>query len=354
MTCIFRAFKEQGKICGIPVAQNTKYCFSHNKRLNHVQRLLQCMFKSDEEIDMNNMYIHISNALDHGFTSEEIAKALSYIYDSASICVLAHDLQVPGKTKGERVMNIVHTFEKLHTFSKHKRAIHKLRELQLLWKSKRKYDAGPWPQEEAINDTDIFTLEELTTLPQGTVFSYKDNKGDIYAFSAPDLFYEIQQNGPKNPYNRAEIPRKDVDRLTVMMQHVPQKVMPKPEDAWRHPEEAFAYVLGEFERQHGIRANVEWLMKLSNLRILRIFYTFHSCVQFSTFMDLDIITSAYESHNLDYIRMALAKEMWRICQANDNEDHMYIICNLFFAIAHHSVDFKKYIPNWIMLGAASR
>jgi hypothetical protein len=202
---------------------------------------------------------------------------------------------------------------------------------------------------EAINNTDIFTLDDLYDLPSGTVFSYQDDHGDIFAFSAPELHYEVCLHGPKNPYNRKIIPQQDIDRLNAMMKRIPQKVMPKPEDCWRHPEEAFAYVLGEFERQHGIRANVEWLTKLTRTKCVQIFYIFHGLVFLPQYMSLDELNRA---HDMTSCQMILAKEMWKICQATHEPNHMYIICNLFFAIAQSSTDFKRYLPNWVLLGAS--
>jgi hypothetical protein len=68
---------------------------------------------------------------------------------------------------------------------------------------------GPafWDRSLCTNNTDFFTMDEITTLPHSQFFSYKDLDGFIYGFDILSLYNLILKSSKKvqNPYNRNEI-----------------------------------------------------------------------------------------------------------------------------------------------------
>jgi hypothetical protein len=76
----------------------------------------------------------------------------------------------------------------------------------------RKYNScrGPALFQRSIctNNTDFFTMDDISDLPNNQFFSYKDVDGFIYGFDIISLYNLIKKGGNdvKNPYNRNTIP----------------------------------------------------------------------------------------------------------------------------------------------------
>jgi hypothetical protein len=69
------------------------------------------------------------------------------------------------------------------------------------------------------NDTDFFTMDELTNIPYNQFFSYKDNDGFIYGFdiiSFNNLIYKTD-GVIKNPYNRHNISNEVITDLRTLL-----------------------------------------------------------------------------------------------------------------------------------------
>jgi hypothetical protein len=325
---------------------------SHRRFRNEFQVQLHA-FVGHNSVNAHNMFELVSRT----WTNEiaiDMEAALHHLFSSAQLKEIAkvYGYNGPGP-KHRFTTHILEHLQRMYKVAKHHTDA--ICHVQRQWRQSRKVsNGGPWPKTPAVNDTDVFTMEELSALPPHTIFSYCDPHGSVYAFSAPDLHYEVHTNGPKNPYTREEIPSLDLERLENMMKRLPCKQMPRPEDTWTTSDDAFGHALGLIERLHGIRANVEWMTAWNKARIRQIFYDFHCNITIPTHhMDLDLIQAAYEDENPISCCFALAKEMLRL--ANDTEERyqMYMICNLFFAFANNSRHFRKHLPNWILLGAAT-
>ena len=72
------------------------------------------------------------------------------------------------------------------------------------------------------NNTDFFTMQELSTIPINQFFSYKDKDDFIYGFDIISL-YTLYQNAqerhepPLNPYNRNELPKDLLKNLRTVI-----------------------------------------------------------------------------------------------------------------------------------------
>jgi hypothetical protein len=205
--------------------------------------------------------------------------------------------------------------------------------------------------EKPINDTDAFTLRRIASLPDETIFVYKDEDDKVFAFSAPDLYYQAQVNGPINPYTRKEIPPRDVERLQRQMRKLPKK----DENWWTSPLDAFKFVLDTVETKYGIHAEASWMMNWTPREIRRIFYDFHiSCDIPTVHMDTHLINKAYKNRHKDKheCQTLLAKEMFRLISDSSERFQKYFVCNLFFTFSIISKDFELNIPTWVKVHAS--
>jgi len=70
-----------------------------------------------------------------------------------------------------------------------------------------------------INKEDFLTMEDLTTITYTQFFSYKDSDNFIYGFDIISLYNLISKSNRsvRNPYNRNEIPNKDIFKLHYLL-----------------------------------------------------------------------------------------------------------------------------------------
>ena len=66
---------------------------------------------------------------------------------------------------------------------------------------------GPGLNEQCVNETDFFTLDEISNIPYNQLFSYRDKDNFIYAFDIMSFYNLIKKSEktPLNPYNRNKI-----------------------------------------------------------------------------------------------------------------------------------------------------
>ena len=66
---------------------------------------------------------------------------------------------------------------------------------------------GPGMNQQCVNETDFYTLENLKDLDKSQFYSFKDTDGFIYGFDICSLYNMIVKEKQKqNPYNRKELP----------------------------------------------------------------------------------------------------------------------------------------------------
>lgn len=362
--CLYRIARQNGRSCDEPSTSNPPYCSRH-KYLSPKSKDLQLYIAAfPSHITSQNLYACFQNHHDIHMAYE----ALSFLCSHEQLYEIAIDLKLPltqyrkRKSKETLLQHIIEWIHYLHTIENSAVSMKFIHQVQRRVRQKAdeklwmwRHIQGPWPQEAAVNDTDIFTMDALKDLPPYEVYSYRDKHGSIYAFSAPEIHYEVMTNGPKNPYTREDIPEEDIDRLLQIMEYLPHKHLPRPEETWTNAEQAFEYVSGIYERCHGIFIRAEWLLRLKRLQMVHIFCRFHKFVrQESMYMNLDVLDECTaEGNDIYHVQYALALEMLRLAEAKDDPYQMYFICVMFFCIAEQSFQFRKHLPSWIYLGASS-
>ena len=68
--------------------------------------------------------------------------------------------------------------------------------------------------DKCVNDEDLFTCEEIKNIDRKYLFSYKDNKGFIYAFDIRSFKKGLEFN-KINPYSQREIPESIINRFNL-------------------------------------------------------------------------------------------------------------------------------------------
>jgi hypothetical protein len=87
----------------------------------------------------------------------------------------------------------------------------------------RKYNNSHGPASKnrsiCINDTDLYTTDNITDIPIESFFSYKDEDGFVYGFDILTIYSLIYKcNGViKNPYNRHLISSEVIDNLKTLL-----------------------------------------------------------------------------------------------------------------------------------------
>lgn len=96
--------------------------------------------------------------------------------------------------------------------------------IQVLWK---KYllnvynnlrGPGRFDRKLCVNETDFFTMDDISDIPYENIYTYKDETGQIYAFEISSLFNLFKKGSSctTNPYNRVPFPvnvRNDLKRI---------------------------------------------------------------------------------------------------------------------------------------------
>ena len=69
------------------------------------------------------------------------------------------------------------------------------------------------------NDTDFFTMDDMSEIPTTQFYSYRDEDDFVYGFNIVSLYNLIQKEGmrAKNPYNRSEFGNKLKDNVWSMI-----------------------------------------------------------------------------------------------------------------------------------------
>ena len=129
----------------------------------------------------------------------------------------------------------------------------------------------------ANNDTDIYTLESVTTIPRVYRFSYKDSHGNLWLFDSRFLMGSMQYERTVNPFTQEEIPSHALSLLQTLTEYLQRHSLPllyvseetlSPEQRWNQK------VLDVFLRIriHGYGVNVVWFESM-NISMHIQFYT---------------------------------------------------------------------------------
>jgi hypothetical protein len=130
----------------------------------------------------------------------------------------------------------------------------------------------------ANNETDIYTLDSVSTIPLTYRFSYIDSKNNVWLFDSRFLMGSMQyEPTPMNPFTQEEIPGTVLTRLQSLSEYLQKHSLPllyisedtlSPEQRWNQK------VLDVFLRIriHGYGVNVLWFESM-NISSHTRFYT---------------------------------------------------------------------------------
>ena len=132
-----------------------------------------------------------------------------------------------------------------------------------------------------VNDTDFFTLEELTALPPSQLFSYYDTETkQIYGFDIRSLYllFKKGDDNTTNPYTRQPFPvtvRKNIDFIMRYAEKCNESIhisMDSDEEKVISPEkEQELHILGLFQHMDslGNYTDHKWLFALGRIELIK-------------------------------------------------------------------------------------
>lgn len=381
MRCYFRAAKRLGVHCRSPTTYDIPFCASH-RRLSNVTFFynLDVFMGTNEYITAENLYSCLSNLwsqlntttttrrvtpsrLDYAFQGVEI---MTYIMDHNHINAIGNTLHIPlRKQKVSAAFDIVYILWNVWHIGQNTNAMAALRVLQKKWRARGETRLarlrGPWPSVAATNDTDPFTLEAITDLRPGDMFSFWDGNAHVYAFSGPAFFdYVFLHDNIVNPLTRQALHHNIIDRLyrwNSMYRHTSiqqnQEVAPTE---MQTPSILFTDVVSRLESKHNICLQPQWFLELNEVDIMCIFGQFHRFIRDTSstnlaYMDNDVEIAAFTSGDPAPSQVALAKEMIFMIEHEDSPS--YYICNLMIMLATFSNSIHLSLGEWVYDAAAA-
>ena len=129
------------------------------------------------------------------------------------------------------------------------------------------------------NDTDFYTLDELSEIPQNQFYSYTDEQGFTYGFDILSIFnMYVMENRKKivNPYNRKEMKQSEIEdllhliRLTHLFKYPLQINIEKDEMTPEQEIDQFALSIFQQINNLGNYSDSSWFMNL-NIHRIKIF-----------------------------------------------------------------------------------
>ncbi len=287
-------------------------------------------------------------------SSFQCTEILSYLLNHESVDKLAQSLGIDYERgqKMSAIMEIVIFMRKLWTLNQQPRYVNAIQQMQRKWRRAHLPHMGPYPNEPAVNDEDIFLMEPISKFADWEVFSFKDDRGQVFAFHAKELGKHVFQfKNVFNPLTREPIAVADLRRLKKWMSIFCKNVLIEDTcltKSWATPLLAFTDVTSETERRFGIFTQPEWYTDLDMYDIMNIFQQFHIYAGRSApWMDELVEELAFEELDTVASQMALAKEMYRLVLAEGVENHLFMICCLFGSLAKVSNAIHESLPAWL-------
>jgi hypothetical protein len=79
---------------------------------------------------------------------------------------------------------------------------------------------GRFNRKLCVNETDFFTMEDIASVPFSDIYTYRDKKGQVYAFEITSIFNLFKKGTSRttNPYNRDPFPTHVRDDLKRILQ----------------------------------------------------------------------------------------------------------------------------------------
>ena len=330
MSCAHRRRNGNGAKCSAKKT-NDEYCRIHLDKHDHVNRIAEQLL-GQEQFDWDKTMIYAKLA-----TQDELAELIHHIIPLEHLC---QRLGIKHRRKVDASQRMAFVIQSTLALSKR----------PFLWPAmvhlQQAVKRNLVKNTQSENDKDPFTLEPIGEIKH--LFTYRDQQGKTWSFSAPHLRHWIDcASGPINPFTRAELPPQVVYKLS---QSQPTDDMRLDEPLTAHS--AIVDALYQFDRI-GFYTNMEWFTKLRREAVVDLIFEFNALNHIPTHaMTTDalfmVINNTNGSH--DDMLIHLAQQMKTMIQ-DERERRFGIACNFLVALTRVSRLARRDMPTWVYLGA---
>lgn len=198
----------------------------------------------------------------------------------------------PIPEKGKRKKKVIAE----HRLSLHYSAV-KIQALFKAWLF-RKYNKmrGPalFNRRLCVNDTDVYLLDDITTIYPSDFFSMHDADGFIYGFHIETIYKHIDMNKDKliinNPYNQNPISASNIRNITTLHAYCLKRGFTHKIDNEIPDEKIYAVrnkTVSIFQKMDQLNnyTNIDWFMDLSHNNLFRLLYNVKDLYEYR--MNLD-------------------------------------------------------------------
>lgn len=325
MQCDYILSRNCGRRCG------ARDCSTHkniSRKASDMQKMCT-IFTTNPTI--NNHIVDSSNIIQcclatlSTLSTDSLKDILLYLFCVYDLVAISKELNIPKitqrTTKECAASSILELCRKLHTIKSCPKSLLSVCNLQKQWRQNKQVSVSI---KDANNDVDPFTQISISEIPTNELFSYKDHKGLVWAFSAPDMHYYVLVESAINPFTREPIPDKDLRRLFMIMSTIPEKQKEFSLDSCTNVGQMFTYVLGFYERQ-GFYLKNEWFTTLQNDEISTIGHFFNSLIDNHRQLADLMISLAFEHDAIRFARM----------------------CMLLVCVSRFHKEMEEALPDWI-------
>uniref|UniRef100_A0A6C0CCJ5 Uncharacterized protein n=1 Tax=viral metagenome TaxID=1070528 RepID=A0A6C0CCJ5_9ZZZZ len=355
--CIYRK-KKCFHICNKTVIKNSFYCCHHiHSKKKYLCKIFFNVFEDRHELTLNDIYRLYKYIVENTSENDDIFINILFIdllkmvsIDKLSCIYKDYIDKFDITAKPALYANIYLLNKNTYLFS-NKCNTNTLIEFQNIVRYKLLSIDNTSVSVSYLNDTDVFSLQDVRDIHPRKLFTIKDIKG-AYAFDIVELEYFVRKCvndnvAPYNPYTREEFSDKIVWRLNKQIQY--NNIIKKSDDClWTTDMNAYTDLSIEIERR-GFYNNPEWFKKMSQkdfLKCIKLFRDFSNNIEESKRYFVNLGSGFSVASPSSTFIYSFCKEC--IKMFNECNDDLYILCcNFMKSLALCSNDFYNNIPDWL-------
>ncbi len=355
--CIYRK-KKCFHICNKTVIKNSFYCCHHiHSKKKYLCKIFFNVFEDRHELTLNDIYRLYKYIVENTSENDDIFINILFIdllkmvsIDKLSCIYKDYIDKFDITAKPALYANIYLLNKNTYLFS-NKCNTNTLIEFQNIVRYKLLSIDNTSVSASYLNDTDVFSLQDVRDIHPRKLFTIKDIKG-AYAFDIVELEYFVRKCvndnvAPYNPYTREEFSDKIVWRLNKQIQY--NNIIKKSDDClWTTDMNAYTDLSIEIERR-GFYNNPEWFKKMSQkdfLKCIKLFRDFSNNIEESKRYFVNLGSGFSVASPSSTFIYSFCKEC--IKMFNECNDDLYILCcNFMKSLALCSNDFYNNIPDWL-------
>ena len=145
--------------------------------------------------------------------------------------------------------------------------------IQRIWRKymiQRAYRINNYNIDECINTSDFCTLDELHEIPRLHFFSYIDSDNRWFGFDIHSFMKLINKNKEEilNPYNREQIPIKEIDRANELSRLI--HIIEKRKRKKKKKKKKTIMELFQLIDANGYQTDIDWFNELDKIRLIHL------------------------------------------------------------------------------------